>query len=165
MSINTGDIKILQKFITEPNEFKRFILISLWSNQLFSSTFTDPIALFKEEISKIPVRIGNEQENKENDLKNKTEEELYYQLFANIKKRLIAKVKEYEEVKSEMVVQNRILKIMNKVLDLKEESQINKSLNSLSAMIFKYNDYINRLNNLSEAEILSIIKDERCENN
>ena len=154
MSLTTKDIKILQKFITEPDEFKRYILLQLWISQLFSTTLTEPVTIFKEAISKHVA---------DNNANNACEPEIYYDCFKNIKKQLMIKVQQYDKVLSELTSQYKLIKIMDNVLELNSAEPLQKQLTNLSTMISKYNDYINRLNNLSEAEISSILKNvDKC---
>lgn len=149
MSLTTKDIKILQKFITEPDEFKRYILLQLWISQLFSTTLTEPVTIFKEAITKVSAMDNDS--------------EIYYDCFKNIKKQLMIKVQQYDKVLSEMLTQYKLIKIMDNVLELNSAEPLQKQLTNLSTMISKYNDYINRLNNLSEAEISSILKNvDKC---
>lgn len=153
MTLTTKDIKILQKFTTEPDEFKRYILLQLWISQLFSTTLTEPVTVFKEAITKY-----NSDNNVNNSANVNPESELYYDCFKNIKKQLMIKVQQYEKVHSEMLSQYKLIKIMDTVLNINSAEPLQKQLTNLSTMISKYNDYIKRLNNLSEAEISSILK-------
>ena len=144
MSLQSKDIKMLSTFMKEPDEIKRYILCNLWINQLFSTTLTEPVKLFKESVANIST--------------SSNVNESYYNCLNNIKKQLQIKLQQYDKVASEMSLQYSLMKVIDNVLELNSISEpLHKQIDNLNNMILKYQHYIERLNNMSESQISSIL--------
>ena len=59
MNIQTKDIRILQQFVNNADEFKKYILCQIWISQYFSNTLTEPLNIFKEVISNVSNANAN----------------------------------------------------------------------------------------------------------
>lgn len=133
-----NEFKILNQIITEPDEFKRYILLQLWITQLYTST-----------IIAVP-------ELSSNDSKIQTSPECLYKTFQNLKKQLEMKNKKLKEVYENVQNKYILLKCMNELLSLDSINFIHDlkiELDSIKEMIDKNVVYITNINNLSEAKI------------
>lgn len=141
-------LKVLQSLINEPNEFKRYCLLQMWISQLFTTTIIDPIKMH---------------ENRLKDTSNITaviETQSLYDVLRDIKTSLTIKNKQLEEVYAKMIRQMNILKVLNKALELNEDTAVAGFTNNVSKVhsaIESNNKYIEHIGNLSESKIQSII--------
>ena len=140
--MNSQEIKNLNNFLKETNMFKRYILCQLWINSLFNNIIIEPINKYSKSTDN-------------NDLTNET----IYNIFRDIKANLINENSNLESVLKLQQNQRDILNVMNKVFELNEDDKIeliNNELNKLSDNIKTNQDYIEKINNLSEAKINDI---------
>ena len=145
-------LKVLHTIISEPDEFKRYNLLQLWTSQLFSRTIIDPVKLH---------------ENRLKDTSNLTatlEVQSLYDVLRDIKTSLTIKNEELRKVLGRMKNNVNIIKVLNKTLELNQdnttdsyESQVHK----LEELIERNAKYIEHIGNLSESKIHSIIDDSK----
>ena len=145
-------LKVLHSIISEPNEFKRYCLLQMWVSQLFTSTIIDPIKLH---------------ENRLKDTSNITstvEIQSLYDVLRDIKTSLTIKNQQLEEVYQRMLKQMNVLKVLNKALELKEDSSVDsftKNTDRVKELIQLNTNYIEHIGNLSESKIEQIINDSK----
>ena len=165
-TINSKDVKVLQQFINSTNnEFKKYTLLQLWLSQLFTDTINDPIKEAEQTTTDIVNLCANVDTaaNKSNvdTTAGANSAASIYNLFRDIKQKLIIKNQQLRQVYDKMLQQLNILKVMNVTLQLdnmannavqKYKTNVDKLLH-----IIETNDkYIDGINNLSEAKIESI---------
>lgn len=145
--VATADIKILNKFINEPNEFKRFILCQLWITQLYNETINKNIIKRAETIQ--------------------TTADIY-NMFRDLKQAIEAENEKLNAAIGTIQTQANIIKAINAVFTLNADDEVNKynqQLKELTDHIKTNNDYIDKINNLSETQINNIINDTTQTNN
>lgn len=145
-------LKVLNSIILEPNEFKRYNLLQLWVSQLFSTTIIDPIKVH---------------ENRLKDTTNLTstlEVQSLYDVLRDIKTSLTFKNEELRKVLDKMKSNMKILKVLNKALELDQDKVSNDyedRVHKLESLIETNSKYITQIGNLSESKIDSIINDSK----
>lgn len=144
ITITRGDIKTLNQFVNEPNEFKRYILTQLWINQLYSKTITDII------------KSVNNPSSTNNDI---ITDETIFNIFRDVKSNLACVNENIKKVLIQQQNNYDLMKVMNALFELNsnnELQQLNDELTKLKTTIKTNEDYINKINNLSENQISSI---------
>ena len=141
--INTSsqDIKALNKFINEPDDFKRYILINLWVSVFYTNSI----------ISDMVKRINNTSEKL-------TDSEIY-NIINNIKTGLTD-----ENIKLKLTLNNMknnydVIKVINNVmnLDLNDDiNEINERINKIENVIKNNDKHIESIKTLSENKIAEI---------
>lgn len=154
-------IKIISKIVLEPNEFKRYMLLQLWISQLVTQTIQSPVQDIEDKYNKLEQESDNTNGQTSEQI---TETVLIYDLFRDIKSKLTVKNQQLQQVLNKLNHQKNILKCMNGVLELGENSdralnKFIKNCNKVEQLIKANNDYIERINNLSESKIESILND------
>ena len=150
LKIASNDIKNLNRFINEENEFKRFILCQLWITQQYTGTINDTIT----------KTINN--------VKGPLSDSIIYNILRDIKQKLTD-----ENERLSLVVQNLqntfdLVLVMDEVLGLNMKSEdglLNEELEKLKLRIKNNVEYIDKINNLSENQIAQIrSKNENSQN-
>lgn len=148
--VASNDIKTLNKFINEENEFKRYILCQLWITQQYTATINDTIT----------KTINN--------VKGPLTDSIIYNILRDIKQKLVD-----ENERLSLVVQNLqntfdLVLVMDEVLGLNMKSSdetLNGELERLKLRIKNNVEYIDKINNLSENQIAAIrSKNENSQN-
>ena len=148
--VASNDIKTLNKFINEENEFKRYILCQLWITQQYNATINDTIT----------KTINN--------AKGPLTDSIIYNILRDIKQKLVD-----ENERLSLVVQNLqntfdLVLVMDEVLGLNMKSSdetLNCELEQLKLRIKNNTEYIDKINNLSENQIATIrSKNENSQN-
>ena len=140
-----ANLKILTKFMTEPNEIKRYILMQLWLSQLFTNTIIKPVNTYLDNTSDGSIN----------------EVDAIFNVFRTIKANLQDKNQQLDEVRAKMQHQLNILKCMNSILELNDDNNITKLSNNvhkISAIIDENNNMINKITNMSEASITKALE-------
>ena len=140
LNAKSQEMKTLNSFINEPNEFKRYLLCQMWMVQLFTKTITEPIS--KHSKPATPT----------DDLTN----ENIYNIFRDIKTNLINENEQLTAAHKLMKNQRDILKVMDGIFELQSTDEIKKiddELEKLQNTINTHKDYIEKINNLSETKI------------
>lgn len=138
---SSQDIKTLNKFINEPDDFKRYILINLWVSVFYTNTI----------ISDMVKRINNTNE--------KLSDSEIYNIINNIKTNLTD-----ENVKLRMTMMNMknnydVIKVINNVMDLDlndDINEINERINKIEELIKNNDKHIESIKTLSENKIAEI---------
>lgn len=138
---SSQDIKTLNKFINEPDDFKRYILINLWVSVFYTNTI----------ISDMVKRINNTNE--------KLSDSEIYNIISNIKTNLTD-----ENAKLRMVMMNMknnydVIKVINNVMDLDlndDINEINERINKIEELIKNNDKHIESIKTLSENKIAEI---------
>lgn len=140
LNAKSQEMKTLNSFINEPNEFKRYLLCQMWMVQLFTKTITEPISKHSK-----PATPND-------DLTN----ENIYNIFRDIKTNLINENEQLTAAHKLMKNQRDILKVMDGIFELQSIDEIKKiddELEKLQNTINTHKDYIEKINNLSETKI------------
>lgn len=140
------DIKTLNQFVNEPNELKRYILLQLWINQLYSESIT-------KSITNPLTNINHEITNTE-----------IYNIFRDIKESLIKQNDELKEVELSLTNQLNLITVMNRIFNLEQNDELEhlkQIVDSLGTRICNNNNYIDKINSLSENQIEEIRTNER----
>ena len=138
---SSQDIKALNKFINEPDDFKRYILINLWVSVFYTNSI----------ISDMVKRINNTSEKL-------TDSEIY-NIINNIKTGLTD-----ENIKLKLTLNNMknnydVIKVINNVmnLDLNDDiNEINERINKIENVIKNNDKHIESIKTLSENKIAEI---------
>lgn len=132
----TKEVKqTLVNILREEDEFKRYILLSMWLQQFYTTTIVNTFKDVNNQVS---------------------DTESIYNTFNILKKQLINKNKQLQHVYDSMNNQHKLLLLMNNILELHNESEVEEYANRLSVirqMIDKNESYITRINNLSASKI------------
>lgn len=145
-------LKVLNSIIAEPNEFKRYNLLQLWVSQLFSSTIIDPIKVHENRLKDTTH------------LTSTLEVQSLYDVLRDIKTSLTIKNEELRKVLSKMQSNMKILKVLNKALELGQDQvsdDYEDRVHKLEVLIETNSKYISQIGNLSESQIDSIINDSK----
>lgn len=150
--IASNDTKNLNKFLNEPNEFKRFILCQMWIEQVFSQSIT----------KNITQRINPEVTNNER-LTNAQ----IYQIFQGLKNSIITENERLKQIEINMSNKLDVMKTMNQIFELSLEKEVKNVVKIHDQLIEKIkmnDDYIDKINNLSENKINEVRNDESQQN-
>ena len=149
-AITKDAMAMLKKLLTEPNEFKKYILCQLWLQQLFTSTINEPLHDINTNTDTNINTVGNDDDECGH----------IYNVCKYIKKQLMNKNEQLKQGYSKMVSQLHIMEVMNSILTLDTIDELTEYKNNVAIVnnIIATNDeYISKINNLSEAEIAKII--------
>ena len=143
LKVKASDIKTLNAFINESNEFKRFILCQLWITQQFTNTLTT---------NDILTRNINQSEP------NIITDATIYNIFRDIKSKLTEENDKLAQVVVSLKNNFAVLHVMNEIfeLGLNTEDEMKDKIKQIEQTIKTNQDYINKINNLSEAQIANI---------
>ena len=132
----TKEVKqTLINILREDDEFKRYILLSMWLQQFYTTTIVNTFKDVNNQVS---------------------DTESIYNTFNILKKQLINKNKQLQHVYDNMTNQHKLLLLMNNILELHNENEVEEYANRLTVirqMIDKNESYISRINNLSASKI------------
>ena len=132
----TKEVKqTLINILREEDEFKRYILLSMWLQQFYTTTIVNTFKDVNNQVS---------------------DTESIYNTFNILKKQLINKNKQLQHVYDSMNNQHKLLLLMNNILELHNENEVEEYANRLTVirqMIDKNESYISRINNLSASKI------------
>ena len=134
MKLSNSDIKTFNKFINEPNEFKRYILLNLFINQFFTETITETIT---------KTLSGTN---------NVLSDEVIFNMMRDIKQSLIIQNENLKLAVNNMKNQHDIINVLNNVLKLDLNINDDK-IKELEETINNNSVYIDKINNLSENQI------------
>lgn len=140
LSVKSQEIKTLNTFMNEPNEFKRYLLCQMWLVQLFTKTITEPICKHSKPTTST------------DDLTN----ENIYNIFRDIKTNLINENEQLTAVHKQMKNHRDVLKVMDGIFELhntEEIKKIDEELEKLQTAMTTHADYIDKINNLSVTKI------------
>ena len=143
MKASTNDIKTLNTFLNEQNEFKRFILCQLWISQLFTSTINSSITKALTQ-TKDTEPLSNSK---------------IYVIFQDIKQQLKDENERLSLALNEMTKTVDLLHVINEVFGLNENITTNGNIDKLKHQIDENNVYIDKIDNLSEKQIEDIRND------
>lgn len=141
MSKLQQELRTLTTILHEDDEFKRYMFLQMWLQQFYTATITNTIKNITEQMS---------------------DTENIYNTFVTLKKQLIAKNQQLEQVVNTMSAQLRMLVCMNKLLEVEDtDEQVDeykRKLNVIKQMVSKNTAYIERIDNLSQSKIDSACK-------
>ena len=150
--MDKDSLKVLKDITSEPNEFKRYNLLMMWTQQFFTSTIIDPIKLHENRLKDI------------SQLTNTTAEvQSLYDVLRAVKTSLTIKNEELLKVLDKMKMNMNIIKVLNQALELKQDDVQDEYVNNvkkLEKLISTNTTYIQHIGNLSESKIQSIINDD-----
>ena len=137
-------IKQLQSIVSEPDELKRYVLMQLWTQQFFTNSITDPIKRFTDTL------------NSNSDYNSSS----LYDLCRDIKIELQHKNKGLKDIAERMKRNRDILLVLSDTLELGSDvdtKSIQSNIAKLQAQIDINEQYVSRLNKLSEDSIEQIL--------
>ena len=155
LKVSAADIKTLNKFINEPNEFKRFILCQLWINNQYSQKLRTESGL---------MNIFNRRIKAAKTPLNAT---LIYDTFRDIKNELIASNENLSAVLIELKNQKSLMDVMNRLFELNVDTinwNINSEIDEIELTIKTNAEHIEKINSLSENQIEDIISNHETTN-
>ena len=150
--MDKDSLKVLKDIISEPNEFKRYNLLMMWTQQFFTSTIIDPIKLHENRLKDVSTLT-----NKDSEVQS------LYDVLRSIKTSLTIKNEELSKVLDKMKTNMNIIKVLNQALELKQDDVQDEYVNNvkkLEKLISTNTTYIQHIGNLSESKIQSIINDD-----
>lgn len=145
LSAKSQEMKTLNTFMNEPNEFKRYLLCQMWLVQLFTKTITEPISKHSKPATST------------DDLTN----ENIYNIFRDIKTNLINENEQLTAAHKLLKNQRDVLKVMDGIFELHSTEEIKKiddELSRLQTAMSTHADYIDKINNLSVTKIEQLRK-------
>lgn len=148
-TISNESLRLLRDVLKEPNEFKRYTLLQLWISQLFTSTIIDPIKSHENRIKDISHNITGSIPS-------------LYDVLRDIKSNLTSKNEELTAVLHKMNNQLDILMVLNVTLGLEQDTSIEQyrdNIKRVKDIIQSNRNYIERIENLSETKIATIINE------
>lgn len=141
MSKLQQELRTLTTILHEDDEFKRYMFLQMWLQQFYTPTITNTIKNITEQLS---------------------DTENIYNTFVTLKKQLLAKNQQLEQVVNTMSAQLRMLVCMNKLLEVEgtdeQVDEYKRKLNVIKQMVSKNTAYIERIDNLSQSKIDSVCK-------
>lgn len=140
--VSSADVKMLNTFINEPDELKRYLLCQCWIHQ-YIHTYNENNYLTPFTTTAAPSS--------------------YYEIMRDIKQTLINKNETLNELLKQLQNQFKLLKLINSVFELQQQQQIDDlsaRIKTIETTINTNSDYINKINNLSENQIEAIINND-----
>lgn len=140
LNAKSQEMKTLNAFMKEPNEFKRYLLCQMWIVQLFTETITEPINKHSKPAT------SNEDLTNEN----------IYNIFRDIKTNLINENEQLTATLKLLKNQRDVLKVMDGIFELQSTEEIKKitdELDKLQTAIDTHTNYIEKINSLSVTKI------------
>ena len=147
--VSSNDVKTLNKFINETDEFKRYILCQLWITQQFTATINETITKSINSVKKgglIPDNMS-------------LDDSSIYNIFRDIKQKLIEENERLKLVVGNLQNSYDLMLVMDAVLGLDMvavNNSMNDELEGLKNKIKNNEVYIDKINNLSESKITQI---------
>mgnify|MGYP006908804825 CR=1 FL=1 len=148
LTVKSPEIKVLNSMLAESNDFKRYVLLNLWTSSLYQTTLTSGIDSMLKSIT---------------DESTPTDSDLY-NMFRDLKDKLSQEVISLRSVLHQIQVRCDVLKVMNKALQIgcdKEVSDIQLVCKAIDNVISVDMSYIDHIDNLSEKQIATYRTDNK----
>lgn len=140
--IATNDVKTLNIFINEENNFKRYILCQLWITQQYGNSVIDTISKAITN-NKSAVSVG-----------------CVYDIMREIKQQLTTENEQLAQSIEQLMNSYKFMCVCDAVFELNmkpKNDEMKLEIEKLKQKIKTNNDYINKISNLSEAKICDIL--------